>query len=174
MAEELKPCPFCGSKRVRIVSVGIKYERDYYWRVKCDNCYAYGPYMMVSNLNSREAAEAKWNTRVELEELCAENHRLREALEVIVGKIRTEDEMIDIAETALASTEAALSVCRCPECAEPERHVLGVGFISSITQSVGAVNIKLRERSLPVPLPLPVWDISRYRIVLEKEDNDGN
>ena len=88
--------------------------------------------------------------------LLAENHRLREALEVIVGKIRTEDEMIDIAETALASTEAALSVCRCPECAEPERHVLGVGFISSITQSVGAVNIKLRERSLPVPLQMPL------------------
>ncbi len=44
--------------------------------------------------------------------LRAENRRLREALEVIVGKIRIEDEMIDIAETALASTEATPSVCR--------------------------------------------------------------
>ncbi len=66
MSKTLKPCPFCGSKQVRIVSVGIKYERDHYWRVKCDNCYAYGPYMMLSSLNSREAAEAKWSARAKL------------------------------------------------------------------------------------------------------------
>ncbi len=67
MAEKLKPCPFCGSRRVRIVSVGIKYERDHYWRVKCDSCHTYGSYEAMRNVNSREAAEAKWNTRAEPE-----------------------------------------------------------------------------------------------------------
>lgn len=36
-------CPYCGGNKCRSISVAIKYERDTWWRVKCDTCGSYGP-----------------------------------------------------------------------------------------------------------------------------------
>lgn len=55
----MKNCPFCGSKRVRIVNVSIKYERDSYIRVKCDSCAAYGPIA-----RNRFDAQEFWDKRI--------------------------------------------------------------------------------------------------------------
>jgi Lar family restriction alleviation protein len=57
----LTDCPFCGSTQTRIVDVAIKYERNTYWRVKCDNCGAYGP--CVSKLFKKDDAIKLWNDR---------------------------------------------------------------------------------------------------------------
>ncbi len=54
-------CPFCGSVETRIVDVAIKYERCGYWRVKCDNCGAYGP--AIGKSFKRDDAIKAWNNR---------------------------------------------------------------------------------------------------------------
>jgi Lar family restriction alleviation protein len=56
-------CPFCGSIRTRIVDTALKYERDVYWRVKCDTCGAYGP-AVSKNMYKRDDAIILWNNRV--------------------------------------------------------------------------------------------------------------
>jgi len=71
LAEAENGCPFCGSHRARLVGVEIKYERDRYYRVKCDECGAYGPavsaYQSNYSLNGVEALKAKaqnlWKNR---------------------------------------------------------------------------------------------------------------
>ena len=55
-------CPFCGSIQTRIVDTALKYERDVYWRVKCDSCGAYGP--AVSRMYKRDDAIMLWNKRI--------------------------------------------------------------------------------------------------------------
>ena len=59
---ELKPCPFCESERIRIVRVAIKWERQEWWRGKCDTCKAYGPIA-----DRRDDAIKEWNRRAEKE-----------------------------------------------------------------------------------------------------------
>jgi len=57
---ELLPCPFCGHKKPRYVSVAIKHERDVFHRIKCDKCGAYGPHMLL-----KEEAPEEWNKRAD-------------------------------------------------------------------------------------------------------------
>jgi Lar family restriction alleviation protein len=57
---ELKPCPFCGSKATRIVRVAIKYERQEWWRGKCDGCKCYG-----SIADKKDESIELWNRRTE-------------------------------------------------------------------------------------------------------------
>lgn len=59
MENELKPCPFCGNKEVRLVD-NIS-ELGYAW-VSCPKCYTEGP---TKDAN-KEAMEA-WNSRAEEE-----------------------------------------------------------------------------------------------------------
>jgi len=66
MSESLKPCPWCGHGKVRVVTVAYKHERHDYWRVKCDYCVAYGPPERATGLNrdrGRDEAIAAWNHR---------------------------------------------------------------------------------------------------------------
>lgn len=51
-------CPFCGSSHVRHVRTSLKYERDEWRRVKCDDCGAYGPIK-----DNEPEAKAAWNRR---------------------------------------------------------------------------------------------------------------
>ena len=52
MDRELKPCPFCGCKAIKI------YLEDYYfWRCQCTNCYA------SAIGNSADSATEAWNWR---------------------------------------------------------------------------------------------------------------
>ncbi len=46
---------------IPVVDMAIKHERTEYWRVKCDNCGAYGP--AVSKLFKRDDAIKAWNDR---------------------------------------------------------------------------------------------------------------
>ena len=48
---ELKPCPFCGNKHVRIVD-------NHGWWCTCDSCDSLGPFKA-----SIEEAITAWNTR---------------------------------------------------------------------------------------------------------------
>lgn len=75
MSKELLPCPFCGSKHVRYVAVSFKYERDEYHRIKCDDCWCYGPIIPKKlGFGVDEAGESKckekWNTRQPVREKC--------------------------------------------------------------------------------------------------------
>lgn len=56
----LKPCPFCGSTKVRVMGSMYAY-------VRCDECWALGPNIRpkdddLSNKDMREA-ERLWNER---------------------------------------------------------------------------------------------------------------
>ena len=64
MADLLKPCPFCGSERVRICG------RKSYW-VECDHCSGMG-----GHFPTREGAAAFWNRRAILKNLQYENDTL--------------------------------------------------------------------------------------------------
>lgn len=52
MSEELKPCPFCGSKRIKAHDVG-----EGWWCI-CQDCKAQGPFKMLEN-----TAVDAWNRR---------------------------------------------------------------------------------------------------------------
>ena len=51
-------CPFCGSNRVRHVRTALKFERQEWRRVKCDDCGAYGPIK-----DNEPEAKTAWNRR---------------------------------------------------------------------------------------------------------------
>ena len=81
MAEELKPCPFCGSKKLKIDSkkgsnfryVNGKREDFHVVTVRCNRCHTRGPttsvYLGYGQVNAArvmsEAATEAWNRRVE-------------------------------------------------------------------------------------------------------------
>ena len=54
MSEKLKPCPFCGSKRIEAHNVG-------WWWCICQDCKAQGPFRMLEN-----TAVDAWNSRTEV------------------------------------------------------------------------------------------------------------
>lgn len=86
MTKKLKPCPFCGSERVRIRG------RKYYW-VECDHCSGRG-----GGFLTREGASAFWNRRAILRNLQYENDTL---VFVDDGKMVTKD----IAEAVMGLKE---------------------------------------------------------------------
>ena len=61
MSEELKPCPFCGSKEVYTQTFTIGgISNNWLWNVKCteQGCFAEGPIC-----NSEKEAISAWNRR---------------------------------------------------------------------------------------------------------------
>ncbi|MDH7513529.1 MAG: Lar family restriction alleviation protein [Clostridiales bacterium] len=65
---KIKPCPFCGSDKVRVIG------NDYFMRVACDACNVAGPLIMLYDIKptriimtkkeGKEKAIEKWNKRV--------------------------------------------------------------------------------------------------------------
>lgn len=53
---ELKPCPFCGSRNVKILSAALGMAK----RVECDDCYAAAP----AESTIEEELVFKWNRRL--------------------------------------------------------------------------------------------------------------
>lgn len=63
MSEEPKPCPFCKSENLSIISENLSIitgPKDY---VECRNCGARGPIAMCEKAIASKALEL-WNTRV--------------------------------------------------------------------------------------------------------------
>ena len=94
-APELKPCPFCGGKKLY-----AEYNEFGGLVVLCANCEAHGP----SSEADKEQILAAWNTRADLcnptdervKELEAENARLRGALSIyadVVSNYASESEL---------------------------------------------------------------------------------
>lgn len=79
MTKELKPCPFCGGK------AEIIKDEMHVW-VHCTNCDSDTDLYQI-----QKEAVAAWNRRPILEQLEAENKRLREALEHAVTTDTTVD-----------------------------------------------------------------------------------
>lgn len=54
--DKLKPCPFCGSEKVKVM---LKHDRIYgrCWFVQCQNCYSKGT-SMVESMDRQEPEEA--------------------------------------------------------------------------------------------------------------------
>lgn len=66
---KLKPCPFCGSKRVRSNLYGWECNSDNYAHyVYCENCSAQGPVITGEKVepdeNRWDKAREAWNERV--------------------------------------------------------------------------------------------------------------
>lgn len=61
MDQENKPCPFCGSKNLRMSR--INHSNDWVFWVLCYDCKMNGP-----SAYSQEEAREKWNTRQEQED----------------------------------------------------------------------------------------------------------
>lgn len=78
---ELKPCPFCGSNRVRVVA---STRSDYYTAVECWGCYTIFRYILAENAQRKALREmgAKFphlKTNKEVEQVLADawNRRAR-------------------------------------------------------------------------------------------------
>ncbi len=97
MTENLKRCPFCGSK--------AEFNSDEFGEGVC--CKSYGATMHngVYGEEGRKLASADWNVLPIENELEAENARLREALEVILDSAQKDEPCIlaikTVAYTAL-------------------------------------------------------------------------
>lgn len=68
MSNDLKPCPFCGSKRVRSNLYGRECDEDNYGHyVYCENCAAKGPIITGEEVepgeNRWDKAREAWNRR---------------------------------------------------------------------------------------------------------------
>lgn len=58
MDKQLKPCPFCGSKNVKV------HGYDKFW-VECEECNCEGPSPSTGVFYDEESAIAAWNRRAE-------------------------------------------------------------------------------------------------------------
>lgn len=58
MDKRLKPCPFCGSKNVKVWGV------EGFW-VECEECNCKGPYPLSMLHDDVDSAIAAWNRRAE-------------------------------------------------------------------------------------------------------------
>lgn len=58
MATKLKPCPFCGSKKISVVMP----SGDSAFNVACDDCGC----VLFTNYKKGKQAVAEWNTRADL------------------------------------------------------------------------------------------------------------
>lgn len=61
---KLKPCPFCGNKKVRVEAINPDYEEDGF-AIYCNSCGATGPNACDSESFKidKEEAEKAWNNR---------------------------------------------------------------------------------------------------------------
>lgn len=67
MTEELKPCPFCGWEKIKIINMG----GTIYWYIVCEKCNG-----QTAHLKSKQDSIRFWNTRnlaCENCEECADN-----------------------------------------------------------------------------------------------------
>ena len=78
MTEQLKPCPLCGGKRLRIDF--WEQPNHYYWYISC----LCGAQLQMS---TREAVIEKWNTRPEEDRLRAIVDAQREVIEAMRDQI---------------------------------------------------------------------------------------
>lgn len=63
----LKPCPFCGSDKLKLDSVSkYKFQRGYVYTlsVRCNKCHARGGTASGDVLGARERAIFNWNVRL--------------------------------------------------------------------------------------------------------------
>ena len=73
MSKELKPCPFCGSDKLKLVKKKTKYKghNAYVASIRCNSCHARGgtvinltiPYAVKEDVES--VACERWNKRAE-------------------------------------------------------------------------------------------------------------
>lgn len=61
MADQLKPCPFCGSADVRNYQ-----DHDFWWHVECKSCDSSGGQFPPKFTDAMERAAALWNRRPEV------------------------------------------------------------------------------------------------------------
>lgn len=116
--KDLYPCPFCGSKRVRLVTADFKYAREMTYCVKCDNCGGYGPGVCYRGPGtsdaSREEARTRWNTSL----FTTQSSRLAEVEGVREDRnklLKAWSEEQDKRETAEAERDALLERCKALE-----------------------------------------------------------
>lgn len=106
MADDLKPCPFCGGPAIYAAAPqGIEWAT-----VRCTNCYA-----SIGARRSEEGAAKDWNTRAdapELAELRAALRKIREHGDMVLPYLphgpgaASVSIMRDIARAALGETPA--------------------------------------------------------------------
>lgn len=58
MSEELKPCPFCGSKEVYRGTFALGPNMPWNFNIKCMDCFAEGPIC-----DTEQEAISAWNRR---------------------------------------------------------------------------------------------------------------
>ena len=67
---ELKPCPFCGSTKLKLIEKTTKYKVHYVAFIRCNSCYARGgtvtnptiTYAVKEDVKARVIE--RWNKRV--------------------------------------------------------------------------------------------------------------
>lgn len=96
MTEQIKPCPFCGGEAKCIEFYGL-------YHVICCNCHIAG-----KDCSTRESAVSAWNSRPIENELEAENARLRDALDTIVGLFEINGGFWAVAEKMHETAKKAL------------------------------------------------------------------
>lgn len=96
MTEQLKTCPFCGGEAKCIEFYGL-------YHVICCNCHIAG-----KDCPTRESAVSAWNTRPIENELEAENARLHDALDTIVGLFEINGGFWAVAEKMHETAKRAL------------------------------------------------------------------
>ena len=96
MTEQIKPCPFCGGEAKCIEFYGL-------YHVICCNCHIAG-----KDCSTRESSVSAWNTRPIENELEAENARLHDALDTIVGLFEINGGFWAVAEKMHETAKKAL------------------------------------------------------------------
>ena len=62
MTEELKACPFCGSKKITLEHTWL--DGDEGWFTRCEKCGAYGPMLWADlDASTGEPQAIAWNRR---------------------------------------------------------------------------------------------------------------
>lgn len=63
---ELKPCPFCGSKRISVIEIKVidkDNEQNIGWQCFCDGCKAIGPAVFETSEWGKQYAALLWDFR---------------------------------------------------------------------------------------------------------------
>ena len=67
MAEGMDPCPFCGSKKLKVQHLQTAIILDDDLQVICNRCGARGP--LITTFKSEQRAKDAWNSRQPVEEV---------------------------------------------------------------------------------------------------------